>query len=111
MAIKFNYSTTPSPTPILIPAPIPTSATIAIPSLLFYIPLVDRISSLPIITPTPATISPIMSVDIPLYAHHLCIDSPAPKELRNMTAHLHDPCLTIPLDSYLNINSSLWALY
>ena len=111
MAIEFNHSTTPSPTPIPIPAPVSTSTTLAIPSLLSHIPLANRISSFPLVLPGLTTTGSIMSVNIPLYTHHLYTDSPSPKELYNMTAHLHDPHLTIPLDSYLNIDSLLWALY
>ena len=109
MAIKFNHSTTPSSAPIPIPAPIPTSTTIAVPSLLSQISLVDRISSFPLVTPT--TTSPIMLVDIPLYTYHLCTDSPIPEELCNMTTCLCDPCLAIPLNSYLNVDFLLWTLY
>ena len=75
MAIKFNCPTTPSPTPIPIPAPIPTS-TIAIPSFLSHILLADRISSSPLVLLGSTITSFIMSVDIPIYAHHLCMDSP-----------------------------------
>ena len=111
MAIEFNHSTTPSPAPILIPAPIPISTTLAIPSLLSYIPLANRISSFPLVLPGPTTTGSMLSIDIPLYAHHLCTNSSSPEELHNMTTHLHDPYLTISLNSYLDINSPLWALY
>ena len=111
MAIELNHSTTPSLAPIPIPAPIPTSTTIAVPFLLSHIPLVDRISSSPLVIPAPTITGSIMSVDIPLYAHHLHTDSPSQEELCNMTAHLCDPHLAIPLDSYLDVDSPLWALY
>ena len=111
MAIEFNHFTTFSPTLILIPAPIPTFTTLATPSLPSHISLADRISSSPLVLPGPTTTGSIMSVDVPLYAHYLCIDLSSPEELHNMTAHLCDPHLTIPLDSYLDVNSPLWALY
>ena len=111
MAIKFNHSTTPSSAPIPIPAPIPTSTTLAIPSLLSHITLANRISSFLLVLPGLTTTGFIMLMDVSLYAHHLCTDSPSPEELHNMTACLYDLHLAIPLDSYLNVNSLLWTLY
>ena len=113
MAIEFNHPTNPSPAPVPIPAPVP-SHTIEIPTLLSRIPLVDRLSSLFTSTFTPldpTSTGPILSVNIPLYAHPLRPDSLPPTTINTMSSHLRDPCLAVPVGSYLDANSPLWALY
>ena len=113
MAIEFNHPTNPSPTPVPIPAPVPFH-TIEIPTLLSRIPLVDRLSSsfTSTFTPlNPTSTGPILSVDVPLYAHPLRPDSPPLTTIHTMSSCLRDPRLAIPLGSYLDTNSPLWALY
>ena len=99
MAIEFNCPTNPLPTPVSIPAPVP-SHTIEIPTLLSHIPLVDRLSSLFTSTFTPLNptfTGPILSVDVPLYAHPLHPDSPLPATINTMSSHLRDPRLAVPM--------------
>ena len=113
MAIKFNCPTNPLPAPIPIPAPVPSHTT-EIPTLLSRIPLVDRLSSLFTSTFTPldpTSTGPILSINVPLYAHPLRPDSPPPATINTMSSHLCDPHLAVPLGSYLDANSPLWALY
>ena len=113
MAIKFNHPTNPSPAPVPIPAPVP-SHTIEIPTLLSRIPLVDRLSSSFTSTFTPldpTSTGPILSINIPLYAHPLHPDSLPPATINTISSRLRDSCLAVPVGSYLDANSSLWAPY